>query len=211
MPCDAALMVDAAPNGDIVVACPDGAARVFSSDVDRQLPAPEIRTYKEMVTAALVKMGEEAQGGAAGGDGGMVGDLDTENMKGQCALMLITRHITHHIISHRNIFKTFQHSKYSNTSKGPEALEQPGKENGQILMVKKGGKVEAHEWSAETGKWTLIGIVHDAQDEKPPPGWQYVSAYLSFQKKGKLDEKREKASFNFLNLLFIILSYHQVL
>ena len=88
-------MVDAAPNGDIVVACPDGAARVFSSDVDRQLPAPEIRTYKEMVTAALVKMGEEAQGGAAGGDGGMVGDLDTENMKGQCALMLITRRITH--------------------------------------------------------------------------------------------------------------------
>lgn len=59
-------------------------------------------------------------------------------------------------------------------------------------MVKKGGKVEAHEWSAETGKWTLIGIVHDAQDEKPPPGWQYVSAYLSFQKKRKIDEKKEK-------------------
>lgn len=88
-------MVDAAPNGDLVVACPDGTARVFSSEPDRQLPAPEIRTYKEMVTAALVKMEEAAAEGGGGSAGGMVGDLDTENLK------------------------------------GPEALEQPGKENGQ--------------------------------------------------------------------------------
>jgi len=142
LPCDAALMVDAAPNGDLVVACPDGTARVFSSEPDRQLPAPEIRTYKEMVTAALVKMEEAAAEGGGGSAGGMVGDLDTENLK------------------------------------GPEALEQPGKENGQILMVKKGGKVEAHEWSEASGSWTLIGIVHDAQDEKPPPGWQYFDIKL---------------------------------
>jgi phospholipase A-2-activating protein len=143
LPCTDALMVDAAPNGDIVVGCPDGTARVFSTNPERQMASEEIITYKHGVAAALSQLQEAA---AAGGqDSGMVGDLDTNDIQ------------------------------------GPEALEKPGKDNGQVVMVKKGGKIEAHEWSEAEGKWQYIGVVSDAKEEQeqPPPGWQYFDIKLN--------------------------------
>lgn len=40
---------------------------------------------------------------------------------------------------------------------GPEALQQPGKKEGQVLMVNMGATVEAHQWSNNT--WQKIGEV----------------------------------------------------
>ena len=34
-----------------------------------------------------------------------------------------------------------------------------GKKDGQTLMVKDGGKIMAHQWSASEGKWKQIGEV----------------------------------------------------
>ncbi|KAL8277995.1 hypothetical protein RQP46_009627 [Phenoliferia psychrophenolica] len=46
---------------------------------------------------------------------------------------------------------------------GPEALDQNGKKEGQVIMVKTtGGSVEAHQWSAASGSWQKIGEVVDA-------------------------------------------------
>ena len=45
---------------------------------------------------------------------------------------------------------------------GLSALKQKGKKDGQVIMVKNGGSVEAHQWSATTSSWTKIGDVVNA-------------------------------------------------
>ena len=46
---------------------------------------------------------------------------------------------------------------------GTEALDQNGKKEGQVIMVKTtGGSVEAHQWSASSSSWQKIGEVVDA-------------------------------------------------
>jgi len=45
---------------------------------------------------------------------------------------------------------------------GQEALHIPGKKEGQVLMVRNGNIVEAHQWSATTSTWTKVGEVVDA-------------------------------------------------
>ncbi|ORY94415.1 WD40-repeat-containing domain protein [Syncephalastrum racemosum] len=42
---------------------------------------------------------------------------------------------------------------------GPEALQQPGKKEGQVIMINAGSTVEAHQWSAATQSWQKIGDV----------------------------------------------------
>ncbi|KAI9496120.1 WD40-repeat-containing domain protein [Zychaea mexicana] len=42
---------------------------------------------------------------------------------------------------------------------GPEALNKPGKKEGQVIMVNTGGSVEAHQWSSQTQSWQKIGEV----------------------------------------------------
>ncbi|KAF8248175.1 PFU-domain-containing protein [Wilcoxina mikolae CBS 423.85] len=44
---------------------------------------------------------------------------------------------------------------------GPEALENPGKKDGQVIMVRNGHNVEAHMWSASARSWTNVGQVVD--------------------------------------------------
>ncbi|BGO89650.1 hypothetical protein NBRC10512_001497 [Rhodotorula toruloides] len=46
---------------------------------------------------------------------------------------------------------------------GPEALDQPGKKEGDVKMVKTvGGTVEAYQWSAGSRSWQKVGEVTDA-------------------------------------------------
>ncbi|KAG2185818.1 hypothetical protein INT43_002255 [Umbelopsis isabellina] len=45
---------------------------------------------------------------------------------------------------------------------GTEALHVPGRKEGQVLMVRNGDVVEAHQWSSATGTWTKVGEVVDA-------------------------------------------------
>ncbi|CAO3660671.1 unnamed protein product [Umbelopsis vinacea] len=45
---------------------------------------------------------------------------------------------------------------------GMEALHIPGKKEGQVLMVRNGNTVEAHQWSMATSTWTKVGEVVDA-------------------------------------------------
>lgn len=45
---------------------------------------------------------------------------------------------------------------------GPEALAKPGKKEGQVLMIKNNGKVEAYQWQAAASTWQQIGEVVDA-------------------------------------------------
>ena len=45
---------------------------------------------------------------------------------------------------------------------GLDALKQKGKKDGQVIMVKNGASVEAHQWSASTQSWTKIGDVVNA-------------------------------------------------
>ncbi|ORZ38895.1 WD40-repeat-containing domain protein [Catenaria anguillulae PL171] len=46
---------------------------------------------------------------------------------------------------------------------GPEALQNPGNRDGQVLMVKvESGNVEAHQWSVAQKKWIKVGDVVDA-------------------------------------------------
>ncbi|BFZ63849.1 WD repeat protein Lub1 [Saitoella coloradoensis] len=45
---------------------------------------------------------------------------------------------------------------------GPEALTQPGTKEGQVLMVRVGAMVEAHQWSSGQSQWLKIGEVVDA-------------------------------------------------
>ncbi|KAI8050860.1 WD40-repeat-containing domain protein [Syncephalis plumigaleata] len=49
---------------------------------------------------------------------------------------------------------------------GLEALQQPGKKDQQVIMVRSGDKVEAHQWSASEGIWVKIGEVVDAVGDK---------------------------------------------
>ncbi|KAI8099820.1 phospholipase A-2-activating protein [Halteromyces radiatus] len=42
---------------------------------------------------------------------------------------------------------------------GPEALLQPGKKEGQVLMVNVNGSVEAHQWDSTSKSWQKIGEV----------------------------------------------------
>ena len=48
--------------------------------------------------------------------------------------------------------------------KDAAALERPGNADGQQLIVRRGGKVELHTWSAEAATWSYIGIVSGAKD-----------------------------------------------
>ncbi|RHZ47070.1 hypothetical protein Glove_593g5 [Diversispora epigaea] len=45
---------------------------------------------------------------------------------------------------------------------GPEALNAPGKNDGQVTMVRIGDKVEAHQWNYSDQTWHKIGDVVDA-------------------------------------------------
>ncbi|CAG8434421.1 1374_t:CDS:10 [Diversispora eburnea] len=45
---------------------------------------------------------------------------------------------------------------------GPEALDIPGKKDGQVIMVRIGDSVEAHQWSNSDSTWNKIGDVVDA-------------------------------------------------
>ncbi|KAG0632820.1 WD40-repeat-containing domain protein [Tuber brumale] len=45
---------------------------------------------------------------------------------------------------------------------GPEALRQPGKKDGQVVMVRNGETVEAHVWSNAARAWNNVGTVVDA-------------------------------------------------
>ncbi|KAK9719756.1 WD repeat protein Lub1 [Basidiobolus ranarum] len=45
---------------------------------------------------------------------------------------------------------------------GPEALESPGKKDQQVLMIRVGDKVEAHQWNQGSKTWEKIGEVVDA-------------------------------------------------
>ncbi|KAL7268112.1 WD repeat protein Lub1 [Rhizina undulata] len=45
---------------------------------------------------------------------------------------------------------------------GPEALQQPGKKDGQVIMVRNGDTVEAHVWSSQAKAWNNVGTVVDA-------------------------------------------------
>lgn len=48
---------------------------------------------------------------------------------------------------------------------GPEALQQPGKKEGQVIMINMGATVEAHQWSGEG--WQKIGEVVGSNKSKP--------------------------------------------
>ncbi|KAI5451503.1 hypothetical protein NCC49_001806 [Naganishia albida] len=45
---------------------------------------------------------------------------------------------------------------------GMEALGRPGKKDGEVLMIKNNGKVEAYQWSSAGTTWQQIGEVTDA-------------------------------------------------
>ncbi|RKP06861.1 WD-40 repeat-containing protein [Thamnocephalis sphaerospora] len=45
---------------------------------------------------------------------------------------------------------------------GLEALNKPGNKDGQVIMVRSGNIVEAHQWNAADGQWSKIGEVVDA-------------------------------------------------
>ena len=45
---------------------------------------------------------------------------------------------------------------------GLSALKNKGKKDGQVIMVKNGESVEAHQWSSSTQSWTKIGDVVNA-------------------------------------------------
>lgn len=47
---------------------------------------------------------------------------------------------------------------------GPEALQQPGKKEGQVVMINTGATVEAHQWSGEG--WQKIGEVVGSNNSK---------------------------------------------
>lgn len=42
---------------------------------------------------------------------------------------------------------------------GPEALQQPGNREGQVVMVNTGTAVEAHQWNSASNSWEKIGEV----------------------------------------------------
>ncbi|PVU85161.1 hypothetical protein BB559_007181 [Furculomyces boomerangus] len=45
---------------------------------------------------------------------------------------------------------------------GPERLLQPGTKDQQIIMVRQGVEVEAHQWDANSSSWLKVGVVTDA-------------------------------------------------
>lgn len=48
-------------------------------------------------------------------------------------------------------------------TRGEEALQRPGKKEGDVLMIKKpNGSIEAHMWSAASSTWTNVGTVTGA-------------------------------------------------
>lgn len=46
--------------------------------------------------------------------------------------------------------------------RGLDALQEPGKKDGQVIMVNNGDKVEAYTWSAAERTWVNVGTVVDA-------------------------------------------------
>ncbi|OMJ15713.1 Phospholipase A-2-activating protein [Smittium culicis] len=45
---------------------------------------------------------------------------------------------------------------------GVERLLQPGTKDQQVIMVKNGSEVEAHQWDSSTNNWLKVGVVTDA-------------------------------------------------
>ncbi|KZS90036.1 phospholipase A-2-activating protein [Sistotremastrum niveocremeum HHB9708] len=45
---------------------------------------------------------------------------------------------------------------------GPEALAKPGKKSGQVITIRNGSTVEAHQWDSTENQWQKIGDVVDA-------------------------------------------------
>ena len=49
---------------------------------------------------------------------------------------------------------------------GPEALGREGKKEGQVLMIKNKGIIEAYTWQSRTRTWQAMGQVVDAVGSK---------------------------------------------
>ena len=118
------------PNGDVVTACADGVARVWSrgeerraADVVMEVYTAEVAAFKE---AAKPKEGTTttASDGAGGGGGGG-GDGLPEGMKMEDAAV----------------------------------LQAPGGREGQIVVVKEGSSGVAYSWDAAKSEWERIGEV----------------------------------------------------
>lgn len=45
---------------------------------------------------------------------------------------------------------------------GVEALSRPGKKDQEVIMVRNGNAVEAHQWSRSSQSWAKLGEVVDA-------------------------------------------------
>lgn len=68
------LQVTTRSNGDLLVACDDGCARVFSADQGRYASDDAIATFTEHVSQIALSKAGEADG--------KIGDLDTSNLVG---------------------------------------------------------------------------------------------------------------------------------
>lgn len=49
---------------------------------------------------------------------------------------------------------------------GPEVLYQPGKNDGQIIMVNENGKPICYKWLSNLSKWDKIGDILSASNPK---------------------------------------------
>eukprot|EP00041_Stephanoeca_diplocostata_P006495 m.87254 g.87254 ORF g.87254 m.87254 type:complete len:826 (-) comp16396_c1_seq10:135-2612(-) len=142
LPCISVWSVACRANGDVVVACDDGMARVFSCAPARCASDEVLLAFHEHVAQVSLARSQQS-------DQGQIGDLNTKDLV------------------------------------GPEALTKPGREDGQILLVKEpSGKVMAHSWSASAQHWNCVGLVSDAKDTDSvaPAGWKYFDVELDGRK-----------------------------
>jgi phospholipase A-2-activating protein len=134
-------------NGDVVTGCADGIARVWSARPEAALPADQLAAYQAKVTN--VPIAKYAPFSCA----------VSRVVCVLCVLCCVVCRLTGlDLYSKRGSIGDLNVEKLP----GREALETPGRTEGDRLMVRNGNTVEVYLWDSAQSQWTKFGEVVDA-------------------------------------------------
>lgn len=133
--------VRALPNGDIVSGSNDGVARVFTRAAERIADEALIKQFDDSVKQFAIPKSDPL--------------LPTLI---PVSTFFCSPQVCFSFFFFRNQVGDLEKEKIP----GEEALKVPGKNTGDVKVVRVGNNVEAYQWDAAQGKWEKIGDVVDA-------------------------------------------------
>lgn len=134
-------------NGDVVTGCADGIARVWSARPEAALPADQLAAYQAKVTnVPIAKYAPFSYVPCVVCRARVV------------CVCCVSSHRSYLTYSKRGSIGDLNVEKLP----GREALETPGRTEGDRLMVRNGNTVEVYLWDSAQSQWTKFGEVVDA-------------------------------------------------